>query len=300
MAATSSPAGATTTSLAGVTGPSVHAAAQLTVPASQTGDSPSQAAVTTNSLDNQDTDYTQSALCFSPTCPAAATTSSLDNQDTDYTQSALCFSPTCPDSSSFNVCSRGNGFLGCCSSSDSSEISPCEGTIGEDGCPGGTLEPASFDPAYYGDIQDQDCQTGSWYTCKDTDPPFLGCCTSDPCSSSGCPEGNLTAAYLSSNPESAADFLQPSCSSVGSAPSTSSPTLAPPSLVIHGSSVQYTPTPIRSSSSNGSNVPGNTSASPKEIGAIAGGAAGGVVFLAALAGLLFYHWRSKRKFRFIP
>ena len=102
------------------------------------------------------------------------------------------FSPSCPSGGTFYACQSGTNFVGCCNSEASSN-----------GCSDGNLEPASFNTAYYGQFKDQECPTGSrWYTCTGTKPPFMGCCKSNPCSNDGCPAGDLTAGFLSSNPKS--------------------------------------------------------------------------------------------------
>ncbi|OCK92398.1 uncharacterized protein K441DRAFT_570129, partial [Cenococcum geophilum 1.58] len=71
------------------------------------------------------------------------------------------FRPSCPSGGNWYSCGYGSRFVGCCKSQ------PCVNN-----CPAGNLEPASFDPSYYGKFPDQECSAGSWYTCTGTTPPF--------------------------------------------------------------------------------------------------------------------------------
>ena len=122
------------------------------------------------------------------------------------------FSPSCPSGGTFYACQSGTNFVGCCNSEACSN-----------GCSDGNLEPANFNTAYYGQFKDQECPTGSrWYTCTGTKPPFMGCCKSNPCSNDGCPAGDLTAGFLSSNPKVAADFLPSGAASSSTSSLTSS------------------------------------------------------------------------------
>lgn len=110
------------------------------------------------------------------------------------------FGPSCP-SGDWYACSSGSYFVGCCN------IDPCVLD-----CPPGNLNPASFNPAFYGQFPDQQCTEASrWYTCKDTNPPFMGCCNSNLCENNGCPQGDLTPGFLSGNPADACPFLSAGC-----------------------------------------------------------------------------------------
>ncbi|KAF2101712.1 hypothetical protein NA57DRAFT_73149 [Rhizodiscina lignyota] len=113
--------------------------------------------------------------------------------------SNLFFQPSCPSGGQWYVCdSDTSKFVGCCATD------PCHS---KNGCPAGNLKPASFDAQYEGQFHDQQCSAGRFWTCATTDPPFLGCCESNPCQPDNCPSGNLTAAFLSNDPDAAADFL---------------------------------------------------------------------------------------------
>lgn len=209
------------------------------------------------------------------------------------------FNPSCPSGGTWYACESGSSFVGCCNSE------PCS-----NGCSDGDLAPASFDPTYFGKFPDQQCSTGSrWYTCAATSPPFLGCCKSNPCTS-GCPVGDVTAGFLSSNPKLAAAFL-PSSAAASSSSSTG------PSSATSASSNKPT-----SSSTNTSTTSGSSSASPTRsaassaaaastspanaaqpvvtshnipTGAIAGGAVGGVAVLALLIGVILFYCRRRTR-----
>lgn len=130
--------------------------------------------------------------------------------------SSLFFHPSCPSGGGFYACDSGVNFVGCCN------VNPCN----DKGCSASNLKKASFDASYYGYFADQQCSSGSnWYTCRDSYPPFIGCCKSKPCDVGhpGCPESNLTAAFLSSNPRARADFLPSSISSASTSSRTTTP-----------------------------------------------------------------------------
>ena len=166
------------------------------------------------------------------------------------------FGPYCPSGGDWYSCGYGSHFVGCCGSQ------PCDND-----CPAGNLEPASFDTSYYGQFPDQQCPAGSqWYTCTGTTPAFMGCCKSNPCQQNGCPTGDLTPGFLSSNPAVAAAF-SPSGESSPAASSTQSPTAV---------TAASKSAPFR---------------------AIAGGVAGGVVVLAIIIALFIYYRRHAAKSR---
>lgn len=103
---------------------------------------------------------------------------------------------TCPSGGTWYACPNEPYFLGCCSSD------PCTntnrgGNSTASPCP--DLYPASFDTAIFDAIRPNNCLEGNsskWYTCADIPVPFLGCCTSNPCSD-GCPKRDLRAAAWS-------------------------------------------------------------------------------------------------------
>ena len=185
------------------------------------------------------------------------------------------FSPSCPLGGRWYACSSGSNFVGCCNSS------PCD-----HGCSDGNLEPASFDTAFYGQIPDQECSAGSrWYTCAATIPPFMGCCRSNPCTN-GCPSGDVTAGFLSSNPKIAAAF-SPSGGSSDS--STSSSSLSTASI---SSSSSYIATSTQTAAPAQPLV-ANSRATSSHSGAIAGGAVGGILVIALVLALLMFYYKRK-------
>lgn len=115
--------------------------------------------------------------------------------------SSLFFAPWCPDGGNFYVCTTGARFVGCC------KFNPCN----DHGCGWTDLRLAGFDPRKHRMFSDQTCDGNNperWYTCTGTNPPFMGCCMTDPCSGGvGCPSQMLIAGRLSSDSVSAADFL---------------------------------------------------------------------------------------------
>ena len=106
----------------------------------------------------------------------------------------------------FYSCDYGSRFLGCCANTSPNEV--CA-----NGCSSGSdLEVAAFESMYYENISPQSCDStdgdeeAEWYTCLITSPPFLGCCTSNPCTQDGCPSNDLVAARLSTNETSKESF----------------------------------------------------------------------------------------------
>ncbi|KAI0479341.1 hypothetical protein GGR56DRAFT_673267 [Xylariaceae sp. FL0804] len=115
----------------------------------------------------------------------------------------------CPSGGDAYVCanlSSSSQFVGCCTAD------PCS-TGGM--CAADALRPATYDPQANPNLPAQDCMASTgdgggggaadagvvpwWYTCADTSPPFLGCCTVDACESDqagGCPLGNVSIAVL--------------------------------------------------------------------------------------------------------
>ncbi|KAK8123892.1 hypothetical protein PG999_003810 [Apiospora kogelbergensis] len=170
---------------------------------------------------------------------------------------------SCPSGGKFYICENTpSRFLGCC------DIDPCK----KNGiCPTESLRNSSFSSGNYGDIPKEDCNVGgekNWWTCSGNNPPFLGCCISNPCGP-GCPPNNLLAAQLSSDPSRAAPFL------TGSSPSTSA-----------SSSASATPAPEEKKSF--------------PTGAIAGIAVGAVVVIALIAYLVWRLQRQKKVFYHPP
>ena len=184
------------------------------------------------------------------------------------------FQPSCPSGGDFYACQSNTNFVGCCA------LQACT-----HGCSDGNLEPASFNPSFEGRFHDQQCPTGSrWYTCASTQPPFMGCCKSNPCND-GCPAGVLTAGFLSSNPEEAADFL----------PSDSAASSSTPAAPSSSSQTSSSPTAIQSSSAASMNASPSPHVAGKQTssGTIAGATAGSVAAALVLLGLLILFLRRK-------
>lgn len=167
------------------------------------------------------------------------------------------FDPSCPSGGSWYACTTGSRFVGCCTGS----IDPCNEKTS---CPQKNLKPASFDISEYGTFPDQTCDADSnWYTCTGTNPAFMGCCKSNPCSS-GCPTNDLTAASLSVDDAVASAFI------------TTSPAAAT-------SKAAATTTPAASSSAG------------DHVGAIAGGAIGGVAGIALVVIGIIWCFKRRRE-----
>jgi hypothetical protein len=117
----------------------------------------------------------------------------------------------CPSGGSWYTCTSGSRFLGCC------RTDPCVHD-----CPDGNLEPASFDPSIYGQFPDEICNIGSqFYTCVEK-PSFVGCCKTNPCQPQGCPEGDLSQAYLKVQADASQAFVYSSLAASTSTPSLTS------------------------------------------------------------------------------
>ncbi|KAI0514573.1 hypothetical protein F5B22DRAFT_233200 [Xylaria bambusicola] len=115
------------------------------------------------------------------------------------------FGLTCPVDGKFHICQKSSTkFIGCC------KVDPCTSEL--DGvCPDSELFVASYSAASGVMFLKQDCAdplNGSWYTCDNARPPFLGCCKNNPCNN-GCLDGNLVAAALSNDPRNASQLMLP-------------------------------------------------------------------------------------------
>lgn len=180
-----------------------------------------------------------------------------------YRRRDLKFS--CPKGGKFYSYNSGTRFVGCCT------VDPHD-----KGCNEGNLRPASFNIDASSELKDQQCSMGSsWYTCEATQPPFLGCCKSNPCQNDGCPVNDLTAGFLDTNPMIAAPFI----SAVGS------------SATITSSVAQSTSTPTSNPAIQSTASESNKISS----GAIAGGVVGSValaVFLILAAVFLIYRQKK--------
>jgi hypothetical protein len=195
---------------------------------------------------------------------------------------------TCQEGGSWYACDDSLKFVGCCASN------PCNGA----GCPQKQLYQASLNPQIYSKVRPNECIGASnehWFTCNDTTPTFIGCCSSNACTP-GCPRENLLpAAWSSSNPEQLQIFLDGLSSSSSAVPtSTSTP------VSVQGTntttSVQGTNAPTSTSTSTSTTQPLSTvlhsGLSKGAIGGIAGGAAAALMIIVILFAILY---RSKRR-----
>ncbi|KEY66285.1 hypothetical protein S7711_02749 [Stachybotrys chartarum IBT 7711] len=107
---------------------------------------------------------------------------------------------SCPALSRFYVCPRSR-FIGCCSED------PC--VLPDGVCPQDRMQPTSFDMFSYNMIERHECvfADAQWYTCAYTSPPFLGCCTVNPCEVGECPLRSLRPARMSEDDEASAIFM---------------------------------------------------------------------------------------------
>ncbi|XXH05154.1 ribosomal protein S7A [Hypoxylon texense] len=125
---------------------------------------------------------------------------------------------SCPSKGQFYVCETAAvRFIGCCT------VNPCEDGSGS--CPQSALAPTSFSSDHYDAIPPQNCAAPSnsshWFTCQGSTPPFLGCCSINPCQNDGCPTASLLPATLSDDAGNAQIFLSNTSSSPSSSSSTS-------------------------------------------------------------------------------
>jgi len=191
---------------------------------------------------------------------------------------------SCPKGGSFYICT-GNSteFIGCCT------VNPCGDGTGH--CPDDKLAPATFSSDAYDDIPPQDCAgtTGLWYTCKYDTPPFLGCCSKNPCDGgSGCPASSLAGAALSHNKDYRQKFLLYAGQSTAG---TSSPSSTPSSV---SATSQLTGSGAPTASAQPQTQPVSSSSSLSG-GAIAGIVIGAAVVLLAAIAALFCRRRGKKR-----
>lgn len=208
---------------------------------------------------------------------------------------------TCPESGNFYICEdKPNRFVGCCT------VDPCSTKDGL--CPDNAVRSASFDPDAYDQILAQQCVDPGflWYTCRDSSPPFMGCCSQMGCEDNGCPVDKLGVATLSSNAKQAAPFLSSdSSSSTTSSSTTSSSTTSSTSSTATSaasSAVSTTLSTATSTSTSQSAAPQQSTQTPTDppsvhkgldkgvIGGIAVGAVAGVCILALVA-----FWALRRR-----
>lgn len=178
---------------------------------------------------------------------------------------------SCPVKGKFYICQSAKvRFVGCCT------VDPCADGSGV--CPSASLAPSSFSGDSFVSIPPESCGTplnaSSWFTCQKTSPPFLGCCTVNPCATGSCPTANLHPARLSDDPAQANIFL----------------TNLPPNM-----STTATPSPTATPSASGAPVAAQPGLST---GAIAGIAVGAVGLVALVIGAILLYkcgWNARRR-----
>ncbi|KAL4938802.1 hypothetical protein BDV06DRAFT_46673 [Aspergillus oleicola] len=123
---------------------------------------------------------------------------SASDDTTDCTSASQNCHFTCPRGGTWYVCPDEPYFVGCCSSD------PCTNSNTTSPCP--DVYAASYDASAFGgtifdSIRPNTCigrPNTNWYTCNFTEPPFIGCCSSNPCSE-GCPDDDVLQASWSSS-----------------------------------------------------------------------------------------------------
>lgn len=208
---------------------------------------------------------------------------------------------SCPKGGRFYICEdQPTSFVGCCT------IDPC--TTADGLCPDNHLQPSSFDPDAYSEIRAQDCLDPGflWYTCRDSSPPFLGCCSQMACEPSGCPASKVGAASLAGNKQRAAPFLSGGSSS--SREPSSSTTMTTTSSELVPSTTLSTAVLSTAASTTGGAPPTQDSTQPTAAvsppahpglskGAVAGIAVGVIIAVGCVLAGLFFWWFKQHKKR---
>lgn len=198
------------------------------------------------------------------------------------------FGLSCPSGGSFYICENSSTkFIGCCT------VDACSAS-NDGSCPPKSLRVSSFSSEKYTELPTQDCDDprgkSIWWTCKFNQPPFMGCCSSNPCASGQCPLDDLVPAKLSDNAVLKASFLSPEVTAMPTTVSTKST-----------SSAQATTTHSPSTSTPGiaqaSDRPQSSSGSGLSGGAIGGIAAAAAVFIILIIAGVMYRcgWRARKK-----
>ncbi|BCS24224.1 uncharacterized protein APUU_40668A [Aspergillus puulaauensis] len=121
----------------------------------------------------------------------------MSNDDADCASGSNSCTFTCPAGGTWYVCPSAPYFIGCCSSD------PCSNTNSNNTSPCPDVYPATFDTAVFDRFAPNNCigpSSENWFTCNFTDPPFVGCCASNPCAETeGCPKKDVRAAAWSSS-----------------------------------------------------------------------------------------------------
>ncbi|EJP63471.1 uncharacterized protein BBA_07647 [Beauveria bassiana ARSEF 2860] len=189
-------------------------------------------------------------------------------------------------------------FLGCCS------FDPA--TVADGLCTDAGIRPMAFDPDAYDRIPVQECAARSsslWYSCKGTEPPFLGCCTQNPCIKGSCSKPNLRAAKLSSNERLAKSFLGGvSGTTTTSATASLSTATTTPTKTTGTESSTTTPSSITTPASTATPTPSVTAAAGGGSGgsqgiqpAVVAGMVVGIAAAAVAIALLIVWWMRRRR-----
>lgn len=183
---------------------------------------------------------------------------------------------SCPNGGSFYICEDDDTqFIGCCVND------PCGRNNGT--CPDGDLRATTFNSDKYSQLPQQDCDNSqgvdNWYSCAHTDPPFLGCCSQNACSS-GCPRSRLAPAKLSEVENNRLNFLHPSQSESSTA-----------------SSVSATASTTASSTSTVDANESDGLGTGAAAGIAVGASVGGLTVLILVAWLFWWKPRQKNKHR---
>ncbi|KAI0811921.1 hypothetical protein GGR55DRAFT_639670 [Xylaria sp. FL0064] len=185
------------------------------------------------------------------------------------------FGLSCPIHGQFYICQDSSTrFIGCCG------VDPCTPDL--DGqCPTTELFNASFSAASGVMFLPQSCtspyDSSIWYTCDYSQPPFLGCCTNNPCNN-GCLEGHLVLATLSEDPKNSSQLMLPETTTTATPISTATPSATGTSELPGG-----TESPGLNTVSNGR----------VRAGMIAGISVAGVVILLLV--IAVYLWKKRRE-----
>ena len=117
----------------------------------------------------------------------------MSSSDQECSAGSASCNFTCPSGGTWYACPDEPYFLGCCSSD------PCTNSNTTSPCP--DVYAASFNPSIFDSISPNTCVNSSsnkWYSCNHTSPPFLGCCSSNPCEKThGCPKEDIIASSWS-------------------------------------------------------------------------------------------------------
>ncbi|CAG7559049.1 unnamed protein product [Fusarium equiseti] len=193
---------------------------------------------------------------------------------TSHNKTIEFFGLNCPDpSSKLYICEGAtNEFIGCCTSD------PCKGGIGI--CPKSDLRTTSFDADRYDDLKPQKCDdsrgSNVWWTCIAPEPPFMGCCETNPCGD-GCPTDKLVAAVLTKRESFRKSFLDPEGAALSSTASVAS----------SSATSAVSSSPVSENDDGGLGT-----------GAIAGIAVGSIALVITLiASLAFLCWRRRQNER---